>query len=194
MATKSEFCKVENCGKPKDRKRGSAYCMMHRSRRSRFNSIDLPKKKQLPYGISKICKKHGELKEDDVYRVPNKNWVQCKICRSQSMIKFEEVHPGRDFNKQRNFIFIGGKRKLRVDKTVYEQLYEAQKGLCAICHQPETMISANKKSIKRLALDHCHETHLLRELLCHHCNVSLGGFKSSIEILESAIKYLKKHK
>jgi len=193
MRVKSEFCKVENCGKPKDKRRGSAYCMMHRSRRSRFKSINLPEKK-LPDGVFKICKKHGGLKEDDVYRVPNRNWVQCKICRSQSMIKFEEIHPGRDTNKSRNFIFVGGKGKFRVDKTIYEQLFEKQKGLCAICHLPETMLSANKKSIKRLAIDHSHDSSLIRELLCHHCNVSLGGFKDSVELLLSAIAYLEKHK
>jgi hypothetical protein len=34
----------------------------------------------------------------------------------------------------------------------------------------------------------------VRGILCTSCNVSLGRFKDSVEVLESAIRYLKAHK
>lgn len=194
MAIKSEFCQAPDCDKLRDKKRGSAYCMMHRARRSRFKSLKLPEKKKLPDGIVKICKKHSELKEDQAYKVPNRTWFHCKVCKSESLIKFEERNPGRDTNKNRNFMFVGNKHKLRMEISLYEQLHEMQKGLCAICYKPETMISSSGKGPKRLAVDHCHETQIIRGLLCHRCNVSLGAFDDSIERLKSAIAYLVKHK
>ena len=45
--------------------------------------------------------------------------------------------------------------------------------------------------LKRLAVDHCHETGKVRGLLCFHYNSSLGKFKDSIELLQNAIDYLK---
>jgi hypothetical protein len=43
----------------------------------------------------------------------------------------------------------------------------------------------------KLVLDHCHETNLKRGWLCYSCNIALGNFNDSIEILERAIAYLK---
>ena len=167
--------------------------MMHRSRRSRHGSIDLPEKNSLPEGVLKICKVHGELRQDNAYKVNGKNHYQCKICKRERSLQFEERNPKRDREQTRNFIFTGGNKKIRVHKDTYVQMHNIQNGLCKICNQPETMISSNKTSTKRLAIDHCHDSGKIRGLLCHHCNVSLGGFKDSIELLEAAIKYLKLH-
>jgi hypothetical protein len=43
----------------------------------------------------KICKKHGELTEDQVFRHPSENYGRCKICRSLERKKWYEK------NKQR---------------------------------------------------------------------------------------------
>jgi hypothetical protein len=44
-----------------------------------------------------------------------------------------------------------------------------------------------------LAVDHCHTTGKIRGLLCSKCNPALGAFNDNIEILNSAIKYLKEY-
>lgn len=196
MTIKSDFCQAPDCIKLRDKKRGSAYCMMHRSRRSRYKSLDVPEKIkiELPDGILKICEKHGELTKEQTYKVPKREWLNCKICKSESLAKFEERNPGRDMNKNRNYMFIGNKHKIRIEVSLYEQLYKQQNGLCAICFKPEMMTSSSKRGPKRLAVDHCHETQVIRGLLCHRCNVSLGAFDDSIERLLSAIAYLEKHK
>lgn len=42
----------------------------------------------------------------------------------------------------------------------------------------------------KLVVDHCHDTGIVRGLLCHNCNRALGLFKDKIEVLKNAIKYL----
>lgn len=41
--------------------------------------------------------------------------------------------------------------------------------------------------------DHDHKTNKFRGILCFHCNVGIGHFKDSIELLENAITYLSEH-
>lgn len=42
----------------------------------------------------------------------------------------------------------------------------------------------------RLHIDHNHKTNKIRGVLCINCNVGLGNFKDSIELLQKAIRYL----
>lgn len=72
-------------------------------------------------------------------------------------------------------------RKLTPEK--YEELLFQQQGLCAICARPP-------KKGKRLAVDHDHLTDTNRGLLCDRCNMGLGLFRDSMEILEKAKHYL----
>jgi len=44
-----------------------------------------------------------------------------------------------------------------------------------------------------LYVDHCHSSGKVRGLLCHHCNTALGKFQDSVEVLSSAIDYLRKN-
>lgn len=60
---------------------------------------------------------------------------------------------------------------------------------CPICGKGSIPgITAN------LVIDHDHETGKARDWLCDSCNTGLGRFKDNIELLETAIEYLKKHK
>ena len=70
----------------------------------------------------------------------------------------------------------------------FEEMLVAQRGLCAICHCPETRIVNEKLS--GLAVDHDHESGFVRGLLCYRCNSGLGSFKDNPLVLESAIRYL----
>lgn len=64
-------------------------------------------------------------------------------------------------------------------------MYTDQDGKCFICaeHVPSDKIH----------VDHCHNTNVVRKLLCHHCNVILGLAKESPEILEKCAEYLRDH-
>jgi hypothetical protein len=75
----------------------------------------------------------------------------------------------------------------------YKRMFEAQDGKCAICRCEEARVDHRTKKISRMAVDHDHTTGAVRGLLCHHCNVSLGGFKDDPNRLEAALAYLKRH-
>jgi hypothetical protein len=74
---------------------------------------------------------------------------------------------------------------------LYQEMFELQKGCCAICFNPE-MEFANDGELKRLAVDHCHIENKIRGLLCARCNKALGSFRDSTQLLKSAIEYLEK--
>lgn len=66
----------------------------------------------------------------------------------------------------------------------YDQMLAAQQGKCAICG------GTGRGKKRDLAVDHCHQTHMIRGLLCHHCNVGIGHFLDSPELLVAAARYL----
>lgn len=55
----------------------------------------------------------------------------------------------------------------------YDALLEKQGSVCAICRRPERSKSRSG-GVRRLGVDHDHETGRVRGLLCHGCNTSLG--------------------
>jgi hypothetical protein len=65
----------------------------------------------------------------------------------------------------------------------YEDMFVAQSGACALCYEP--CASGN-----RLAVDHDHATGRVRSLLCRECNIGLGKFRESQELLRNAADYL----
>lgn len=118
----------------------------------------------------------------------------CKECTKKASTKYVQDN----FNEVARYkkAWYDSRASTVVDKNRFAQLGvtaeeyaargEAQKGLCAICGK---VCSTGR----RLAQDHCHVTGKIRDLLCHSCNTSLGGFKDSIEVLQKAIDYLRKH-
>ena len=65
----------------------------------------------------------------------------------------------------------------------YEQMFSAQKGVCAICERGTSYC---------LAVDHDHVTGKVRQLLCKTCNAGLGSFHDDRYLLSRAIEYLSK--
>lgn len=63
----------------------------------------------------------------------------------------------------------------------YNKLLELQSHKCAIC---------NKKTKKRLAVDHDHKTGKIRGLLCTSCNHALGLLGDSYENISKFLNYL----
>ena len=70
-------------------------------------------------------------------------------------------------------------------------MYEAQGGVCAICHQPETTTSRNVERVKMLSIDHDHETSKIRGLLCNNCNRAIGLLKDDVGVMLNAIEYIR---
>lgn len=69
----------------------------------------------------------------------------------------------------------------------YDRILASQKGRCAICGAKY----ADRRRA-RLAVDHCHETGLIRGLLCSSCNQGIGQFKDDPKRLRNAAAYLER--
>jgi hypothetical protein len=82
------------------------------------------------------------------------------------------------------------KRAFGLSSVEYDVLFLEQGGVCAICSQPETTIDPRLGTPRRLAVDHDHETNLVRGLLCRKCNVALGLLGESPLVLAVAMAYL----
>lgn len=67
----------------------------------------------------------------------------------------------------------------------YNKLLNEQNNVCAICGKPPKRV--------RLAVDHCHANGRVRGLLCFSCNSILGLAYDSVQILNRAVDYMKKH-
>lgn len=66
----------------------------------------------------------------------------------------------------------------------YNEMLRQQNMRCGICGIHHLLDNA------RLNVDHCHDTNTVRGLLCGTCNVGLGMFLDSEELLEKAKEYL----
>jgi len=64
----------------------------------------------------------------------------------------------------------------------YHKMVNDQQCKCKIC---------GNKPQKPLYVDHCHQTKVIRGLLCHKCNVALGHMNDDPEQLERAANYLR---
>ncbi len=68
----------------------------------------------------------------------------------------------------------------------YDRMLAEQGGACAICGGgPE-----GGPATKNYSVDHCHETGLVRGLLCSSCNIGLAKFRDRPELLIAASDYL----
>jgi hypothetical protein len=127
--------------------------------------------------------------------------TECKTCAYEQHKTYREnggreieranAHKRRaenpDADKNRHYI-----RKYGISAEQYNELLELQNGVCKLCKQPEHIRSTSASNpVKRLAVDHDHNTGKVRGLLCHNCNVMLGQYekwKDRFPIFEEYIK------
>lgn len=83
------------------------------------------------------------------------------------------------------------KKKYGITLEQYINLKEKQNNVCAICGKSETAFDKRQNKLRDLSVDHCHTTGRVRGLLCSHCNHAIGKFNDDVELLQSAIEYLK---
>lgn len=106
----------------------------------------------------------------------------CKECHRKYVAEYYKLNP----RKQKNCNL----RKYGITVEEYDQLFEKQNGVCAVCRKPETRI-CTKKIIQSLSVDHDHYTGIVRGLLCDRCNKAIGLLYHDVDLLKRIIKYLK---
>lgn len=80
------------------------------------------------------------------------------------------------------------KSKYGLSEQGYDQMFQAQKGLYAICKTPEAECPKH-----RLFVDHCHNTDAIRGLLCSKCNAAIGLLGDDVNLLMAAKDYIESH-
>lgn len=113
----------------------------------------------------------------------NKKWYQENKEEVNKRHKIYNAKP-ENIDKERERVWksrgiIGMTRKR------YDDMLKEQNGNCSICGR-------NKKEFKvMLGVDHNHDTGEVRGLLCHKCNTAIGGLEDNIDLLLSAVSYLR---
>ncbi len=79
---------------------------------------------------------------------------------------------------------LGKKYGMTIEE--HDALFASQGFSCGACG------SDSPNSKKGWSTDHCHDTGVVRGILCHHCNVGLGHAKDNLQTLRAWISYLEK--
>lgn len=93
-----------------------------------------------------------------------------------------QAHPNGIKNNRK--MAMAWKYGITVD--AYDAMYRGQNGCCATCGNPF-------KEHKEAQVDHCHDSGIVRGLLCANCNRALGMVKDNAEILERMTQYLRRN-
>ena len=105
----------------------------------------------------------------------------CIDCYKNINKQWKKNHP--ESRKYRRDYDLWTKYRLRLDD--FNELLKNQDLKCPICSDELDLTNFYKTHI-----DHCHQTGEIRGILCAGCNVALGGFQDSPELLQKAIDYL----
>jgi hypothetical protein len=128
------------------------------------------KNRARPDGLQDYCRDCHKAHNAVTYKKHRLKWKETRgEARRVSARKYWRKHNLR--------------RKYGVTEQQADKATEAIGGLCEICGQ-------HCLTRKRLSVDHCHDTGIVRGLLCMKCNIGIGKFNDSVELLLSAIKYL----
>ncbi len=133
------------------------------------------------------------------YKTPYSEWSEERKIRHRNNTKrWKKAHRDKhlEFKKKyyqthkeqwkHNYKYKIG-LKYGVTEEEFNRMRTEQEFKCKICGKHEN------DQVRRLSLDHDHKTGEIRGLLCDNCNVGLGNFQDSPEILQSAINYLQKN-
>lgn len=139
----------------------------------------------MPSKLEQLKKEKQRLQKIE-YRKNNKE----KISLAGKL--YYQKNKERINKRQRIYSSGGGNlRRYGISVVDYEKMLNSQRGVCAICKKKETSLFNGK--VKKLSVDHCHNTNIVRGLLCNSCNRGLGYFIDSVDILKNALIYLKKY-
>lgn len=137
------------------------------------------------------CKKTKELDDFYFYKKRDRHYSCCKSCHNEAQVlvnkKWRRENP-IEFRRRR--VEINLKSKYGITLETIDSLLKLQNNSCAIC-KTELLLKTSDRT-KRFNVDHNHVTGEVRGLLCLTCNMGLGLYNDSVELLENAKQYLLK--
>lgn len=110
----------------------------------------------------------------------------CKPCASKRATDWYK-------NNKEQYFYNQIKAKYGITKTDYLNLLQQQDNKCAVCGDEEKVLNNwDKTQTRNLAIDHCHDTGIIRGLLCYRCNTTLGKVEDSPLLLRNLANYLER--
>lgn len=103
--------------------------------------------------------------------------TRCSVCRKSKARNYVPSAEKRWISDARYKFGIGG--------ADLQELIRTFDGKCGIC-------KTSNFGTPNPVIDHDHSTGKIRGILCRTCNLGIGMFVDSVEVLESAIAYLKR--
>lgn len=146
------------------------------------------------------CEKCGSPKK--LYGKKRRFWL-CQRCLLMRQSAYQQkkyanapglqAREGREWRAKNSRGYLKSKLKqYGLTLEDYDRMLKAQRGVCAVCKQPETY-----KTHGHLSVDHDHDVRaiiVVRGLLCGRCNLGIGLLRHDPSIVRSAARYLTKHK
>ena len=102
--------------------------------------------KCIRYNTSKECRHCNS-----IFVADNPAQVYCRVCCPNHYRDYERL------------------KRYNLSRPEFENLWSNQKGLCKICDKQLVDQGATGMNV-----DHCHQTGVVRGLLCHFCNMVVG--------------------
>jgi hypothetical protein len=134
---------------------------------------------------NKLCPHCNITKNVENFYLNNgKHSSWCKPCTISQSKKNAKKNPEKRKEQDKKYYL---KKAFNLSVNEYDALLEKQNGVCAICKKVEI------RKNSRLSVDHCHNSNIIRGLLCRTCNLGLGYFYDDTNLLNNAISYLQKN-
>jgi len=113
---------------------------------------------------------------------------KCKDCKSAAARRYYRENLDAEKTRQ---LWRNRKHRYGITKSVYDAMFAAQGGKCAVCGNPikHAGIGGDRK-FDKAHVDHNHETGAIRGLLCGHCNNGIGHFRDNPALLRLAADYV----
>lgn len=148
----------------------------------------------------RVCKKCGGEKPLEQFVEHKRGFRRltsfcCRECHKKACKEYYRTHKESQLAKERAKRQRWTQSERRADAVKrygltaddYERMAFEQEYKCAICGCTPSALPDGRVGLN---VDHCHKTGMVRKLLCHACNLGLGKFKDSPELLRMAARYL----
>jgi len=118
--------------------------------------------------------------------------THCKDCQKSYVVAWQRKNKDKFNNYQREWRDANKERTAEIAKysRIFRKYGITREEYDSLMEQTHCTICNADLADRKPALDHCHTTGAIRGVLCNQCNVGLGFFQDSPEILKKAADYL----
>ena len=151
--------------------------------------------------MEKLCRACGVVLPLEAFGVNNAKsdglMARCKPCRNAKAKANRDLYPRvREYDRER-YEADGGERRwaqklaqrFGITPDDYYRMLADQGGVCKLCGSAETNHYRGK--VRRLSVDHCHSSGVIRGLLCTLCNVCIGAARDDVDLMARMIEYVR---